>query len=64
MQVLWALLRTGLMLGAVAFAWLVGSQAIRRAQSLPASGVSIASVAGTPSSANVGPSTDPKVRGQ
>ena len=33
---LWSLVRTGLLLVALSFAWLVGSQAVRRAQSMAA----------------------------
>ncbi|GAX77639.1 hypothetical protein CEUSTIGMA_g5082.t1 [Chlamydomonas eustigma] len=72
-QVLWSLLRTALLLIAIAFAWLVGSQAVRRAQSLPAAtGSSSLTSAVTSSSQNAtsgttgnssgngGPSTEPK----
>ena len=33
-QVLWSLVRTGLLLVALSFAWLVGSQAVRRSQAM------------------------------
>jgi hypothetical protein len=59
-QVLWSLVTTGMLLVMLAFAWLVGSQAVRRVQAQQA-GATISATAAASGATGGSPSVDPKV---